>query len=344
MVKRRNSAAVGEGGLYFSSENSRLKFVQTGCSLLDEVLGGGWVLGRVANVVGDKAVGKTLLAIEAAANFHMAYPKGRIYYAEAESAFDVEYAQCVGLPKTKVRFREGIDTVEDWYEDLVKVIDRLKGRPGMYILDSLDALSDRAEMARDISEGTYGANKPKQMSQLFRRLTRKIARANLLVMVISQTRDRIDPRAFGRKYSRSGGKALDFYASQVLYLGYLHMNKKTIQGVNRTIGIHIGARTDKNKVGWPYRDCEFDIRFGYGIDDIQASVDWLREVKRLDAIGLNKKEMRNKKLQRRYVNRIHKLPRSEFNDEQKRLSAAVHQVWKEIEMKFRPPRSKYGDD
>jgi recombination protein RecA len=343
MVVRRKTRAPeqGEGGLYFSSENSKLQFFSSGCTVLDEVLGGGWVLGRVCNVVGDKAVGKTLLAIEAAANFSRSYPTGRVFYAEVESAFDPAYARCVGLPEKRIRFPQGIDTVEDWYEDIERRLDQLKGLPGLYIIDSLDALSDRAELDRAIGDSTYGAQKAKKMSEMFRRLTRKLADGRMCVMVISQVRDKIDARAFGRKFSRSGGRALDFYASQVLYLANLGLTKRTIQGVERAIGVQVSARADKNKVGWPYRDCEFEIVFGYGIDDVAASVEFLSDVGRLDVLG-DKLTRKDQKGLRQYIKSIHALPREDFQKEQQRLRNALHEIWKDIELKFRPPHSKYG--
>jgi len=93
------------GGDYFPPATARgLRFIPSGCVLLDCVLGGGWPLGRIVNVVGDKAVGKTLLAIEAAANFVTVYPKGHIWYRQAEADFDEHYARRLGLPVDKIDF------------------------------------------------------------------------------------------------------------------------------------------------------------------------------------------------------------------------------------------------
>src|SRR4051812_12321005 len=93
----------------------------TGCCLLDRVLGGGWPEGRIVNIVGDSSTGKTLQAIEAAANFAFKYPSGLIRYREAEEAFDRPYAKSLGMPLKRVDFGEGfdVDTVEDFYNDVV---------------------------------------------------------------------------------------------------------------------------------------------------------------------------------------------------------------------------------
>src|SRR3990172_1731587 len=152
LLKRR---PANTGGLYFSSTKTNIDFISSGCAVLDCVLGGGWPLGRVVNIVGDKSTGKTLLAIEAAANCAATFTKGRIWYREAEAAFDRNYAAALGMPLARVSFGDArLRTVEDLFEDLAGAIKSLgvKGPPGLYIVDSLDALSDRAELDRDMGE------------------------------------------------------------------------------------------------------------------------------------------------------------------------------------------------
>src|SRR5262245_13229029 len=97
---------VEEGGSYFppSSQASSLEFISSGCTVLDCVLGGGWPLGRISNIVGDRSTSKTGLVMEACSNFAIKYPKGRILYREAEAAFDVNYAASMGMPVDRVEF------------------------------------------------------------------------------------------------------------------------------------------------------------------------------------------------------------------------------------------------
>src|SRR3990167_1383032 len=128
---------------YFPGAGRKLKFISTGCTTLDCVVSGGWPLGRIVNIVGDKSTGKTLLAIEAAANFARQFPKGKIWYRESEAAFDEDYATQLGLPVKQVDFGDdGLgtiwDTIEDIFEDLDKQLTRLKklNVPGLYIIDS----------------------------------------------------------------------------------------------------------------------------------------------------------------------------------------------------------------
>src|SRR5260370_36692879 len=88
---------------YFTSSKPH-SFVKSGCTLLDCALGGGWVLGRVVNIVGDKSTAKTALAVEALTNFVRDYPDGKAAYRDAEAAFDQGYSEAMGLPLEKVDF------------------------------------------------------------------------------------------------------------------------------------------------------------------------------------------------------------------------------------------------
>src|ERR1700678_202644 len=139
MVKRVRVGTAG--GSYFASPKKNLNFVRSGSKLLDLALGGGWAKGRIANIIGDKSTGKSLLCIEAAANFVNQYPKGQVKYRESEAAFDIPYAEALGMPVNNVDFgNKPIETVEDLFEDLDGVIKKASG-PILYICDSLDSLS-----------------------------------------------------------------------------------------------------------------------------------------------------------------------------------------------------------
>src|ERR1019366_4649132 len=310
---------------YFAnvSHKEGLEFVSSGCAGIDAMLGGGWVLGRVANIVGDKSAGKTLLAIEVCANFHRQYSDGKIRYNEAEGAFDEDYAAALGMPVDVVDFKgqpidpkdeekfaeltaivadrsaddrdkdkalnaikklkaKGVgqagNTVEALYADVLWVLESNPGKPILYIIDSLDALSDEAEQGREIGDGSYGGSKPKKLGEMFRRLVERIEGQRMLFIVISQLRDKLNV-TFGEKQTRSGGRALDFYASHIVWLAEIGKIKKTRGGVERIVGVNVKARVKKNKVGLPFRDFQYPILFGYGVDDLTANVEWLFEVK-----------------------------------------------------------------
>lgn len=317
-----------------SGTPAEVAFLSSGCTLLDKALGGGWALKRVANIVGDKSAGKTLLASEAAANFAMAFPRGLIRYKEYEAAFDPRYAASLGMPMDRIDFSRGDNTVEALFEELLEAVSVKV--PQLVIVDSLDALTDRAETERDIDEGSYGTNKARKMSEMFRRLIDKMERADLTLMIISQVRSRIG-FGFGRATTRAGGKALDFYASQVVYLQLVETINRTINEVKRPVALGIVGKLDKNKVGPPLREARFNINFGYGIDDLVTSMLWLKEVGHLDDVGASDKTYN------KFIREINGAEtEAEYRKRLAPIQAAVRKRWDEIESGFLPKRRKYN--
>lgn len=312
-------------------------FISSGAGVLDCAIGGGYVLGRITNLVGDKSTGKTLLAIEATANFARDYADGMICYAEAEAAFDQPYAEALGMPLARVSFSKDILTVEDFHDDLKAFLKRLDGKPGLYILDSLDSLSDKAEQERDISDTSYGGSKPKKLGELFRRLTQEVEKSRCALIIISQIRDKLNV-TFGETKTRSGGRALDFYASQVIWLAEVEKLKRTVEKVDRIIGIKVRANVKKNKIGLPFRQCTFPLLFGYGIDDLAAAVEWLIEVhrdERLKEAGLSVAGYKVR------LNHLRDRGGQEVRELRAQLSAIVNEEWARIETNFLPKASKY---
>lgn len=324
-----------------------LQFISSGYGLFDCVLGGGYPLGRIVNIVGDKSSGKTLLGIEACANFYKTYKKdSKIWYLEVESAFDKQYAQSLGMPIEAVTFlneeKENDGTVEFLYEQLEKVLEDESCKQGLFIVDSLDALTDRKELERSMDKGTYGADKPKMLSKLFRKLVRRLEEKQITFIVISQIRDKIGV-VFGETKSRSGGKALDFYASQIIWLTELGKIKRTIRGVERVVGVSVRVRIKKNKVGMPFRDCDYQIEFGYGIDNVSSYLKFLVDVKKEDLLnkGFFEKTKLLKSTITRISNKIKKLEEKEFKETSAYIEQVCKKVWDDIENDFKPERKKY---
>lgn len=322
---------------------SNLDYVRSGCMLMDCALSGGWVLGRVANIVGDRSAGKTLLAIEACANFAITYPTGMIRYAESESAFDEQYAGALGMPLDRVDFGHDrpMRTVEDWYNDMTAFLDAREKdkRPGLYILDSFDALSDDAEMDREIDKGSFGAAKAKKSGELFRKLIDRIEASKVLLIVVSQIRDKLNV-TFGETKTRSGGRALDFYATHIVWLAEIGKIKKTVDKVERVIGVNVRARVKKNKVGLPFRECDYPIIFGYGVDDLTAGVEWLLSVGEEEALR-DELEISKAGYKVRLAN-MRDRPGSEIKEFRDKLVKLVTRKWAAIDTKFVPKGSKYG--
>lgn len=309
-------------------------FFSSGSTLLDKVLGGGWAEGRVINIVGDRSSGKTLLAIEACANFSIVYGADRIRYIEAEAAFDMSYAHTMGMPHG-VNYAEDVHTVEEFDADLSKWLADRDG-PNLYIVDSLDALSSDAEMDRESGEPTYGTEKAKALSTMFRKRTADLRAKQCTLIIISQIRDNIGVR-FGETKKRSGGRALDFYASQIIWLAEIKKLKRTISKVERVVGVQVRCQCKKNKCGKPFREANITILHNYGCDDEQSILDWIKE---------NKAEMLLPEPFAEYPKMVGEAKRigdrAELGHLQAQLKRAVGLRWAEIEDALAPPMSKYG--
>lgn len=306
-----------------------VEYIPTGSTLLDLALGGGWAKGRIFNIVGDKSSGKTLLAIETFANFAR-FAGARMRYGEAEAAFDDEYAATLGFPNNVERPEAQLNTVEEFYDDLA-AFSELPG-PSLYILDSLDALSDIAELGRKITDSTYGGNKAKQMSALFRRITTQLSKNNCTLGIISQVRDSL--AAYGNSESRSGGRALDFYSSQILWLEEIQKYKKQIRNQDIITGVEVDAWVKKNKAGLPFRRVNIQILFNYGVDDELSMIEYLKstgEMVKTDCEELVKQVKNARKKE--------DMPFLVVT--RKELREKVEQVWKEIEEKNRVGVKKY---
>jgi recombination protein RecA len=330
---------IQHGGNYFADQKAPVDFVSTGCALLDCTLGGGWPLTRISNVVGDESTGKTLLAIEAFANFNRQFPRGKMYYREAESAFDETYASALGMPVEQVDISapDEIETVEDWHNDLMTCIDECKTLdvPGFYVLDSLDGLTDKAEQKEKFDAATYGTSKAKMIGKSLRMSKKALASANMHLLIISQTRDKIGATIPTK--TRAGGRALDFFASQCLWLSHADDVIRQIRGVRRVTGIHIKARCKKNKIALPYRRCEFTISFGHGIDSLVSDLDWLEGSGYWDDVFDAKRPTIKK--------RLDAMSNREYWEETKRVDKEVTRIWRDIEDGFLADvRPKYRED
>ena len=258
-------------------------FINSGSTLLNLALTGhednGWKLGAVSNIIGDRSSGKTLLAIEAATLFINNPPKDltpKVFYYEAEAAFDQAYAASLGMPIDQIEFREG-ETVEALFESLQEICKSAKKGEGiLVILDSLDALTSLADIKKDFGKQDYD-RKAAKVSELFRKMIRPMQAANVHLMIISQIRENISAMPFAPKWRRSGGKALDFYATHIIWLQEIAKlkNEKT----TFVYGIDVEVKITKNKVSSPFRNVKFPVIFGYGVDNIDSMLKFLTNEK-----------------------------------------------------------------
>jgi len=280
-------------------------YARTGCTLLDCVVGGGTGLGfpfgRIVNFVGDKSSGKTFVSNELiAANFHEHKKNFKWNYDDSESGYTFNTMSLYNFDIMKTDTEDTLfsSTVEELD---VNVFDFLKKfrtdkQKGIYVVDSLDGLSnsevqereaERAAKMKKCAEkgeiftdkGSYQMKSQKFLSQeFFRTKAEKLHGKNVLLIFVSQIRDKIDAGNFQRKWTRAGGKALDFYAHSVVVLGQV----TKIKVGERPIGLVLKAKTDKSKTARPYRECTFSLYFDYGIDNIGSNLDFLFDLRGKD--------------------------------------------------------------
>ena len=270
----------------------------TGSELLDVLVGGGegpgYPLGKIINIVGDKSSGKTFLTCEIVAASHYKYlDKLKWVYDDCESGFSHNTKKLYGFPIMPLDEKKRIKspTVEEAYCNIRNFFEKLSNDEyGIYIIDSLDGLDSkegkklsdeqfnsfkkRKENNNEKEEklaGSYRMGKAKYLSQtFFPGLADLIERKNGMLVIVSQVRTNLDPFSF-EKYSRAGGKALDFYCHTVLWLA--NVNKILAKGI--PIGITVKAKNTKSKTPRPYRECYIKLFFEYGLDDITTNIDYL---------------------------------------------------------------------
>ena len=154
-------------------------------------------------------------------------------------------------------------------------------------------------------------------------------------MFVSQVRENIGV-AFGEKYTRSGGKSLDFYGSQALWLAKIKELKRDINKITRPIGVQIKAKCKKNKVSLPFRQCEFPILFGFGVDSFKANIDWLKSADMLHLAGF--KDLAEA---RDFLKESDNLDDEAYEEHTRYIDNVVIKAWADIDESFLPKRRKY---
>jgi RecA DNA recombination protein len=156
-------------------------------------------------------------------------------------------------------------------------------------------------------------------------------------MIISQIKDKINAM-FGESKMRTGGHAMDFYATHCLWLAHIGQVKKTVDGIERVVAVEVKANCKKNKVGLPFRTCSFNILFGYGIDDLSANVEWLIEIGKHDLLKAVDMTKSGYKLR---VQALRNRGGAELRDVRQKLNSIVVNEWARIETSFLPQSRKY---
>ncbi len=240
-----------------------VEVVPTGSIALDVALGcGGLPRGRIIEIYGPESSGKTTLTLHAIAEAQRA--GGVCAFIDAEHALDTEYARRLG-----VALDDLLVSQPDCGEQALEICDTLvrTGAIDLIVVDSVAALTPKAEIEGEMGDAHMGLQ-ARLMSQALRKLTAIISKTKTVVIFINQLRQKIGV-VYGNPETTTGGNALKFYCSVRMDI----RRKKAIKRGEESVGSEVKVKVVKNKLAPPFREADFEILYGTGINRPAELVD-----------------------------------------------------------------------
>jgi recombination protein RecA len=249
--------------------------ISTGSLSLDLALGiGGVPKGRIIEIYGPEASGKTTLALHILASSQK--EGGEVAFVDAEHALDPSYARALGVDIDNMLISQ-----PDTGEQALEITDALvrSGAVDVVVVDSVAALVPRTEIEAEMGDSVVGLH-ARLMSQALRKLAGSISKTNSIVVFINQLREKIGV-TYGNPETTTGGRALKFYASVRLDVRRI----ETLKNGSEMIGNRTRVKVTKNKVAPPFREAEFDVIYGEGISKIGEIIDMGLNLELLEKSG-----------------------------------------------------------
>lgn len=255
----------GKGSIMRLGDAPRLhvETISSGSFALDKALGiGGYPKGRIIEIYGPESSGKTTLALHAVAETQK--NGGIAAFVDAEHALDPVYAKNLGVDVDNLIVSQP-DTGEQGLE-IVEALVR-SGAVDIVVVDSVAALVPKAEIEGEMGESHIGLQ-ARLMSQALRKLAGAINKSKTIVIFINQLREKVGI-AYGNPEVTTGGLALKFYSTVRLDVRKI----ETLKQGDKFIGNRVRVKIIKNKVAPPFKQAEFDIMYGEGIDSFGEIID-----------------------------------------------------------------------
>jgi len=265
MAMQQITKQFGEGSIMTleSDHIKKMDVISTGAIGLDIALGvGGVPRGRIIEIYGPESSGKTTLAMHVIAEAQKI--GGTAAIIDAEHAFDPEYAKKLGIETDNLLISQ-----PDNGEQALEILETLlrSGALDVIVVDSVAALTPKAEIDGEMGDSHMGLQ-ARLMSQALRKITGIVSKTNTIVIFINQIRLKIGVM-FGNPETTTGGNALKFYSSIRMDI---RSKEKIVKG-DETVGNLVRVKVVKNKVAPPFKEAEFEIRYGEGIDKISSLID-----------------------------------------------------------------------
>jgi recombination protein RecA len=254
------------------------EWISTGNSILDIIISnrkdGGLPVGRIIEIMGQEASGKSLMAAHA---IKSTQDKGGIgIYIDTENAFSREYALAVGVDLNNMLYIP-LDTVEDIFEAVEKIIYKIRNSDSdklvTIVIDSIMGASTKAEISSNYDKEGYATSKALILSKAMRKITNYIGRQRICLIVTNQLRHKLGA-SYGEQYVTSGGKAIAFHSSVRLLLKVFEKKDDKVTVI---------AQVVKNRLGPPFKKVNFSIFFQSGMDNYGT---WLQVLKTMGRVSL----------------------------------------------------------